>query len=235
MRQVNAMRTAGLVIALAMAAGTVLAADVWRAKDYKQWNASDVSKVLNDSPWVRTVLLGKYWQTPAAPGAAPSEGGPPPAGSGGATAQFTVRWTSAVTMHHAVARNAEITNPASATDAENYANQVSDTYDIALIGDMTPFGVLDTTDAIAQVQNATYLDLKDGSAHIVPVKVELGRAADGRTLQAITFHFAKKNAAGAPIFAADAKGVDFVCKFGKFDLRAHFDFTKMIGQNGEDL
>jgi hypothetical protein len=227
-------RLAGLVIALAMA-GTLLAADVWRVKDYKQWNATDVIKILNDSPWVKTVLVGKYWQTPAAPGAPASEGGPPAMGSGAATAQFTVRWTSAVTMHHAVARNAEIANPASATDAESYANQVSDTYDIAMIGDMTPFGVLDTTDAIAQVQNATYLDLKDGSAHIVPVKVELGRGTDGKTLEAITFHFAKKNTAGAPVFAADAKGVDFVCKFGKFDLKTHFDFTKMTGQSGTDL
>src|SRR5580704_16015586 len=235
MRKV-AMRTrlAGLMIALALA-GTALAADVWRVKDYKQWNANDVIKILNESPWVKTVLVGKYWQTPAAPGSPASEGGPPTMGSGAATAQFTVRWTSAVTMHHAVARNAEITNPASATDAETYANQVSDTYDIAMIGDMTPFGVLDTTDAIAQVQNATHLDLKDGSAHIVPVKVELGRGPDGKTLQAITFHFSKKNAAGAAIFPADAKGVDFVCKYGKFDLRAHFDFTKMIGQNGMDL
>jgi hypothetical protein len=210
----------------------VLAADVWRVKDYKQWNASDVSKILNDSPWVKTVLVGKYWQTPAAPGSAASEGGPPAMGGSAATAQFTVRWTSAVTVHRAVARNAEIANAASATDAEGYANQIPDTYDIAVIGDMTPFGVLDTTDAIAQVQNATYLDLKDGSAHIVPVKVELGRGADGKTLEAITFHFAKKNAAGAPVFAADAKGVDFICKFGKFDLKTHFDFTKMTGQSG---
>ncbi|MGB6544999.1 MAG: hypothetical protein WBE97_05185 [Candidatus Acidiferrales bacterium] len=238
MRKVST-RLAGMVIALAMA-GSVLATDVWRAKDYKQWDAKDVDKILNDSPWVKETTVGKFWTTPPAPaanGAAakPDEGGPPAPGSVGATSSYTVRWTSAVTMRHAIARNAELSHQGDTADAEAYANAVSDTYDIALIGDMTPFGVLDTTDAIQKVQQATYLESKDSADHMMPVKVELGRAADGKTVQAITFHFAKKNAAGAPVFPADAKGVDFVCKYGKFDLKAHFDFTKMTGQNGSDF
>jgi len=222
------------LIALAMA-GTALAADVWRVKDYKQWDAKDVDKILNESPWVKVVQVGKYWTTPAAPGAPASEGGPPPTGSAGATSTFTVRWTSGVTMHRAVARNAELSNPGNAEDAEKYANTASDTYDIAVIGDMTPFGALDTTDAIGKVRLGTSLENKDAGQSFTAATAELGRGPDGHTVTAITFHFAKKNADGSPIFPANAKGVDFVCKVGKLEIKAHFDFTKMTGQQGLDL
>ena len=50
-------RLIGFFIALALA-GTVLAADAWRAKDYKQWDSKDVDKILNDSPWVKVVQIG---------------------------------------------------------------------------------------------------------------------------------------------------------------------------------
>jgi hypothetical protein len=227
-------RLIGFFIALALA-GTVLAADAWRAKDYKQWDSKDVDKILNDSPWVKVVQIGKYWTTPRAPGATPAEGGPPPTASTGAASTYTVRWTSAVTMHHAVARNAELNKQGSTDDAEQYANAISDTYDIAVIGDTIPLGALDTTDAIAKVQQAASLGNKDAGQSFPAVKLDLGRGPDGHTVTAITFHFAKKNADGAPIFAPDAKGADFTLKMGKFDLKAHFDFTKMIGKNGLDL
>jgi len=233
-------RLIALAIMLGMAA-TIFAADVWRVKDYKQWDTKDVEKVLNDSPWVKTAIVGKTWTAakPAANGAPaqPSEGGPPPAAGGpGATSPFTVRWTSAVTVHHAVARNAELKSQGDMADAEKYANATSDTYDIAVIGDMTPFGPLDTTDLIQQLQQNTDLEIKEGAVHATPVKVELSRDQNTSALTAITFHFAKTTAAGAPLFPPDAKGVDFICKTGKmFVIKVHFDFTKMTGQNGLDL
>ncbi|MGB6429564.1 MAG: hypothetical protein WBF06_03190, partial [Candidatus Acidiferrales bacterium] len=135
----------------------------------------------------------------------------------------------------AVARNAEFHNAGSMDDAEKYANTVSDTYDIALIGDMTPFGPLDTTDAIDKVRQGTTLVNKDAGQTFTAVKVDLGRGPDGKTVQAMTFHFAKTNPDGTPAFPANAKGVDFVCKVGRFELKTHFDFTKMTGQSGLDL
>jgi hypothetical protein len=255
-----ATRLAGILVALAVAT-TLLATDVWRAKDYKQWDAKDVDKILNDSPWVKTVAVTRFWTTPAPipgadtaqptvqgqpppssqmgtmakPAAAPDSAGSAPADTFGAQSNFIVRWTSALTVHRAVARIAELRNPASAPDAEKYLSDVPATYDIAVVGDMTPFGVLSTPDAIAQLQQGTSLALKEGGQHFAPVKVELLRAPDKQTLQSITFHFAKKTADGAPVFPSDATGVDFVCKSGKLEIKAHFDFTKMIGTQGLDL
>jgi len=228
-------RLIGFFIVLAIA-GTALATDVWRAKDYKQWDAKDVDKILNDSPWVKTDEIGKYWTTPAAPGGPASEGGPPPpTGAVGSTSVFTVRWTSAVTVHRAVARNAELHNQGNTDDAEKYANTASDTYDVAVIGDLTPFGALDTTDLIDKLRQGAALDDKDAGKSFTAAKVDLGRGPDGHTLVAVTFHFAKTNSDGTPIFPANTKGADFVCKSGKLEIKAHFDFTKMIGQNGLDL
>jgi hypothetical protein len=255
-----ASRLAGFLMALAVAT-TLLATDVWRVKDYKQWDAKDVDKILNDSPWVKTVPVTRFWATPAPipgadtaqpsvqgqpppssqmgtmakPAAAPDSAGSAPADTFGAQSNFIVRWTSAVTVHRAVTRIAELRNPASAPDAEKYLSDVPDTYDIAVIGDMSPFGALSTADAIAQLQQGTTLALKESGQHFTPVKVELLRGPDKQTLQSITFHFAKKTADGAPIFPSDASGVDFLCKTGKLEIKAHFDFTKMIGPQGLDL
>jgi|HubBroStandDraft_1064217.scaffolds.fasta_scaffold176689_2 hypothetical protein len=255
-----ATRLAGFVIALAVA-GTLLATDVWRVKDYKQWDAKDVDKILNDSPWVKSVPIARFWATPAPipgadtarpsvagqpppssqmgtmakPAAAPDSAGSAPADTFGAQSNFIVRWTSALTVHRAVARIAELRNPASTADAEKYLSAAPETYDVAVIGDMTPFGALSTPDAVAQLQQRTSLALKESGQHFTPVKVDLSRAPDQRTLQSITFHFAKKTADGTPIFPSDAIGVDFVCKSGKLEIKAHFDFTKMIGAQGLDL
>jgi hypothetical protein len=232
-------RFAALAIMMAMAA-TVFATDVWRVKDYKQWDAKDVTKVLTDSPWVKTAMVSKTWTDakPAAngtPGQA-SEGGPPPGGGTGASVNFKVRWISAATMREAMARNTELSNQGTAAGAEKFATTAPDTYDVVVDGDMTPFGPLDTADLTKQLQRTTYIEANNGALHLTPVKLEMDRNTTTSTLEAVTFQFAKKTDAGAPVFPADLKGVDFICKTGKaFEIKVHFDFTKMIGQNGLDL
>ena len=52
-----------LVAAMALAA-IALADDVWKSKPYQQWDAKDVQKILNESPWVRVVHVAANWRKP---------------------------------------------------------------------------------------------------------------------------------------------------------------------------
>ena len=214
--------------------GSLLAADSWMDKDFKQWDAKVVSKIMGDSPWARTATVSKYWPDAPKPGESTRVHGP--ASNDFAQATFLVRWVSAVTMHRAIARNGMLTQNESVADAEKYANEIPATYDVAVIGhDMYPFGPLATDAAIEQLRQQVYIENRVANLHVMPVKVEVRMSDDNKTVAAVTFHFPKKNADGTPLFAPNLKSVDFVCPAGKDEIRIHFDFTKMVAQQGLDL
>jgi hypothetical protein len=214
--------------------GSLLAADAWMTKDYKQWDAKDVAKIMNDSPWAKNVTVSKYW--PDAPKA-----GSPGAVQGLASTQFEqatflVRWVSSVTMRGAIARSNMLNKNESADDAEKYANEIPATYEVAVIGhDMYPFGPLATDAAIEQLRQKVYIENKMANLHVMPIKVIVRMNDDGKTVAAVTFQFPKKNADGSPVFPPGLKGVDFFCPAGTDEIKVHFDFTKMVTQQGLDL
>ena len=82
-----------LTVLLLCVAGAVmlLAAESWRKKAYTAWDANDVQKVLNDSPWAREVniLLGAFGTAggrndmPASSNPIAGAGGSPGGGMGG--------------------------------------------------------------------------------------------------------------------------------------------------------
>ncbi|MFZ3333580.1 MAG: hypothetical protein WA197_23275, partial [Candidatus Acidiferrales bacterium] len=53
--------------------------DPWKAKPYQQWDANDIKKIFNDSPWCKIVQIDVSWKVsnlpPAAAGDASSAGG----------------------------------------------------------------------------------------------------------------------------------------------------------------
>ncbi|MGO9640425.1 MAG: hypothetical protein ACLP1Y_03845 [Candidatus Acidiferrales bacterium] len=227
-------RTFSLVAVLAVA-GSLVAADVWKDKDYKQWDEKDATKIMNDSPWAKSVVVGRYWTAGSQPGN--SSGGQANAPSTDMPmVTFHVRWISSITMHRAIARDFVLARGGTQDKADEYANETPDTYDLVVLGaDMYPFGTLDTGDAVQQLDQRTFLENKESKLHVAAVKAEVVRDKDNKTVTAVTFHFPKKNPDGSPLFASGMKGVDFVCTTGKAEIKAHFDFTKMTGQNGLDL
>lgn len=211
---------------------SLFATDAWMAKDYKQWDAKDISKILNDSPWARTMVVAKTW-TNGPVGATYqqnySQAGMP-------TATFIVRWISSGTIHRAVARDSELNRNGALADPEKYASEIPDTYDLAVLGeDMTAFGPLDSDAAIEQFRQKVYLENKAASLHVTPLKVVVNMKPDGKTPSVVIFNFPKKNADGSPLFAPNLNGVDFIFPAGKAETKTHFDFTKMRTLQGLDL
>ncbi len=214
--------------------GSLLAADAWMAKDYKQWDAKNISKIMDDSPWAKSVTVSKYWPDAPKPGSPAEVQGL--ASTQFEQATFLVRWVSSVTMHRAIARNGMLTQNESADDADKYVKEVATTYNLSVIGhDMYPFGPLATDAAIEQLRQKVYIENKVAGLHVMPIKVMVRMNDDHKTVAAVTFQFPKKNADGSPLFAPNLKGVDFFCPAGKDEIKAHFDFTKMVTQQGLDL
>jgi len=51
-------RMLGLLGAALLFAIAAYAGDVWKDKDFKQWDEKDVAKIINDSPWVKKIESG---------------------------------------------------------------------------------------------------------------------------------------------------------------------------------
>jgi len=86
----------GSIALLAIAAFALASSDPWKGKPYQQWDEKDIQKILQNSPWSKTVTVDAKWEgssgagaygtAPAAPSRLPqgsSAGGSGAAGGGG--------------------------------------------------------------------------------------------------------------------------------------------------------
>lgn len=234
------------------------AGDPWKEKPYTEWNEKDVQKVLNDSPWARTVRVTMSWRplpvgantgyeaSTQSPGAQPAgemaPAGPGPGQAGNPTApsemalrvpqaEFVVRWVSALTVRQALVRNAELAgNPLQ--DPSQLLQVQPDSYQILVLGaDLSPFASANET----ELQERAELRIGSTKKKLAPVAVQLLRSNAGGRLQGVLFQFPKRDAAGEAVVPANEKSLEFVCEVKSLSLRAKFDPRKMINREGADL
>ncbi len=226
------------------------ASDPW-TKPYQQWDMKDVQKVMNDSPWSRTIHvatgfalgnsgMGEPQGTNSRAGAGQPGmggqpgGGPPTQDSNGELesarmAMFEVRWVSSLTMRQALARASVLDGKMTQADVEQYLAKPPANYELALFGpNMSAF--MGATEA--SLMKDSYLDLKSAKKKVAPVSVNIQKSADGQ--MAITFDFPKTEN-GKPTIESNEKGVDFVCKAKSMTLKFHFEPKKMVAKEGTDL
>jgi hypothetical protein len=229
------------------------ASDPWNAKPYQQWDMKDVQKVMNDSPWSRTihVAMGFSLGGPSMgmPGGAGSQGpgpeqpnmggqsggGPPTHDSNGEMqsahmATFEVRWISSVTMRQALARVSELDGKMSQADVEQYLAGTPANYELALFGpNMSAFA--GATEA--SLTKDSYLELKSEKKKVAPLSVSMEKSGTDQGM-AITFDF-PKTVNGEPVIGPNEKDIDFVCKVKDLTLKFRFEPKKMVTKNGSDL
>jgi hypothetical protein len=244
-------------IALVVAAVVWAGGDPWKSKPYQQWDAKDVRKVLDGSPWARSVQVEAPWLngdaaasgtdggSAAQPGPArsgpsprsgPGGGGAADAASGGpqtaALATFLVRWASARTMREALLRSAVLAGQLKEDAAEQQVAQPVDSYEIVVAGpDMKPFQSVDEK----ILQNGAFLMDKKTKQKVAPTSVRIQNSADGKIIQSVAFIFPKKSDSGISTIAADEKIVDFLCVVTNVKIEASFDTSKMMDVSGRDL
>jgi hypothetical protein len=245
-------------VALLLAAIVWAGGDPWKSKPYQQWDAKDVRKVLDASPWARSVQVEAPWLNgdaaaggtdsgstaqpgPARSGQSPRTG---PGGGGGAAdaasggpqtaalAMFLVRWSSSRTIREAVVRNLVIAGQMKDDAAAQELAKPVDTYEIVVAGpDMKPFQSVDEK----ILQNGAFLIDKKTKQKVAPSSVKIQNSEDGKKIQSVAFFFPRKSDSGISTVAADEKVVDFLCVVTNVKIEASFDTSRMMDSLGRDL
>jgi hypothetical protein len=228
------------------------ASDPWNGKPYQQWDMKDVQKVMNESPWSRTINVatgfalnsqpmgmpgggGAQGPGPEQPKMGQPGGGPPTQDSSGEMAnahmaKFEVRWISSQTMRQALARASILDGKMTQADVEQYLAKTPSSYELALFGpNMSAFA--GATEA--SLTKDSYLELKSAKKKVAPVSVHFERSGNGQEM-AITFDF-PKTVNGEPTIGPNEKDVDFVCKAKDMTLKFRFEPKKMVTKDGLDL
>ena len=253
------VRTAALslLVFVGLAIATWAGGDPWKSKPYQQWDAKDILRIVNDSPWAKVIHVDAPWKNTAGgaddAGAAPVAGVRPSTGMGGMGAQpsgappnpgangqnsqipqaaFLVRWVSSRTIREALLRSSVLSGKTKEEDAEKELAVPTDTYQVFVAGpDMKPFAVIEED----ELKRGTFLQTKKTKQKISPSSVQIERTPDGLGVQAIVFVFPKKSSGGESTIAADEKSADFNCVAGPVRIQATFDVSKMDDANGRDL
>ena len=149
---------------------------------------------------------------------------------------FMIRWFSALTVREALARAQVLTGSMTEEDAgKALADQPSE-YTITVAGsDMTPFlkaeekDLAGTTFLVGKKQNA-----KIPASRVVIQRTSGAKPDDPKPVSVVVFYFAKKTAAGEPVFSGAEKGAEFICASGGVTIKTSFDFSKMTNASGPD-
>ena len=229
-----------MAVGFLVAAAAVSANDVWKDKDFQNWDQKDVQKILNDSPWSKKFQFGAdgtggngsmTHSTGVRPATAGGGGSPdiPGQQEPGQQMNLVVSWFSSRTIREAIARKKELAGT-SQEDARKMLSQEPSTYDLAVSGpDLTVFGRIQEDD----LKEHSYLMTKTAKEKLTPADVIVQRAQNDQP-EAIIFEFAKTTASGAPTIAKNEKGVEFFTQAGKLRIKIQFDLSKMTDKQGED-
>jgi hypothetical protein len=249
MRRINF--SVALVLAVALAAW---AGDPWKQKAYKDWDDNDLRRILFDSPWAKKVSITLSGGMPSVQGGPPAQSPAAGGGSygmsgswtaGGGTPQsvytaagkmmsemtFVVRWFSALTTRRAIARSFVRSHALTEEQAEQGLGAPVDDYMVLLLGnDLSDFKGLDE----AGLRKISYLRPRKTKEKIFPLKVDVQNGPDGKTINAIVFHFEKKLPNGEITIPVDEKSIDFSCEVKNIAIHTTFEPPKMMGQEGPD-
>jgi len=224
-------------------ASLALASDPpWKGKPYQQWDDKDIQRVLTDSPWARKSTMTRTWtaptqkEVPNTPEVSGPGRGMPSSGSAndnaGSDLTFDIYWASSRVMRAASARKAVLHGGKTDVDADKYASQPQEEYQIVIQSeDMSPFLRHDEK----FFQGNSFLEPKKSKQKLAPSHVVYEREGNSQLVTAAVFFFPKKTASGEPTIGSDEKSVEFNCKIEGSNLRVNFEPQKMVDNQGPAL
>jgi hypothetical protein len=236
----RAPATLAALVALALHAGPVAAAQVWE-RPPAEWSARDLRKILSDSPWAQTISTRAVWRTPGYEGAettermgagrvpvddgiSPAEPGLPPR-RGEEPVHLVLRWASSWTIRAAEA--AEAGNP----PPEHRPDRRFTEIELVLYPDIT-YGFPQFR--VAELQQNTWLAPRSTGERITPARLEVRRERDG-SVRSISFFFRRVNADGESWLRPDEPQLEFVARVGLASFRARFQPRRMQRGGAPDL
>jgi hypothetical protein len=223
------------------------AGDPWKEKQYKNWDAQDVQKILTASPWSKPVEIERTKERKLdleAPEGAPKikgaheneeekEGGKiDEAQRRRGNIKFLVRWISSRTLREASVRGQVLQGKIAEAQMDKYLPAPSDDYELALVGtDMNAFQNAQES----ALKSRSFLIAKRSKEKINASQVEIVTGGYGKRINAIIFHFPKTNATGQAAVSPEEKEIKFVTRAGSSEVKAVFDPQKIADMQGMDL
>jgi len=234
------------VAGVATAGALALAGDTpWMSKPYQEWTQKDVTQILQDSPWAKSIpnvggTLSQHGNTGlggtepttspgGAPGILPGEHGPD-LSDDRTPKTYLVLWWSAKTVREAAARREVLTGQLPADQMDKGVTASPGDYEVLVQG--VDMSIFDRRPEQSFMDKA-FLQAKSSKQKIMPTKVEYLKDSNGNVTSAI-FHFPGKQA-GGQVFTASDKRIDFYCHVGDGTIRTSFDLSKMVDAQGLDL
>ena len=242
-------RMACLMAATLLTAAVTCASDVWKDKDFQNWDLKDVQKILSDSPWSKKLQTGGG-PSPRMGGLRGMGGvgtGMGPAGGGSATPSgstsggeaggpaptqqlnLTITWYSSRTIREATAREKELEGTPADVARKDLAAEPT-AFEVAVCGpDLAALGK-----NMNELKERSYLMPKTTKEKLTPVDVSFQREKGKVLPTAIVFSFAKTTASGESAIAKSEKGIVFFIQAGGTPVKVQFDLSKMTDKTGAD-
>lgn len=223
-------------VILLLGAGIAVGGSTWDKDDPSQWTTEDVYKLLNNSPWSKSVRVTGVAQTGRAPGGMGRGGwGGMGGGMGGGgmgrrgggyppaepLTEVVVQWQSALPVRLAEARSdASSADPAAMKPLNEYVIGVLGLPKAKLLsqGPAADSSEDDTDDAKIAERLKSITVLSVSHERLSPIKVELNQGRDGRTI----FHFEKSE----PITMQD-KNAEFRITGSRAEIKQKFVLKDM--------
>ncbi|MCU1334983.1 MAG: hypothetical protein JWO19_564 [Bryobacterales bacterium] len=222
------------------------AADFWTTKPFTEWNEKEVTKILNDSPWVQKVTIttggggsgGGFGDTggKGAGGRGGGRGGGPQGdsvnsdpgidGSGGggfgagpSGVSVSLLWQTALPVRQALAKRRFGAEAGTSPEAKAALDRVDPFYVLTLIG--MPGS------ALAAAQGDKKVALVESTTLTVngkpPLKATDVQISGGRGTAAVSFLFPKTTT-----FTVEDKEMEFSSRFDKISVKKKFKLKDMV-------
>jgi hypothetical protein len=231
---------------LASGALVLMAADVWNAKPYTDWNEKDLQKIMTDSPWAKkTSVMGMEGPTPPVMGGASgggrgrggggiggaddsapepissrgpaSGGGGGPAVGGAPSAEAIVRWPFSLPLKQASAKAKYGKEVATSPEAKQLLEREEPYYVVEV--SQFPFRGRTGDDFREALTKSAVLSVKGkDSIHAMDVQVN----PRGRTLD-LFFVFPRQR-----VFTVEDSEIDFSAKAGEVPIKQKFKLKDMV-------
>jgi len=204
----------------------------WENKPYTEWNDQEVDKLLNDSPWAKSVLLNTGPERAYSGGRGSSGGDGELTSSGGtlsnAATRLVVTWF-AQPMREAMARRLMLRDPAISKDRIEKLLHPNDQFLVFLVTGWTLGRQPDRVAAIERLKKETVL-LKKSKEKIPLADMILPQRKD----DPLYLRF-EREVDGKPVITTADQEVTLVLRVGEDTYRLRFKLAEMLIQNKLEL
>ncbi len=233
-------KAAFVAIGVALAVFCAWASDSWKNTPYEKWSAKDVQKILNDSPWAKSITI-PYTQflngnsqeadNQIKIGSATDPSGVADFRIYKPDGIFILRWNSAITLRRALYRDAVLHDIPADYAASRYLQNNPEFIELVLV----PVGqtLLPPTEQ-SNLMAETTLQFQPSGRIIRPTTTVVGGQVSSLGQEGYIFDFARQLPDGSSIIPKGTTQIEFFTQVGVRRFAAKFKTSEMAIHDSPD-